>query len=357
MSNPTDIRNSPSGKLKPAGGSASIEPHQQVRFLDTNFVGTPTGSIAEPFVDPDDFFAEVALPGGWALMLPADDVGDFNIPDLDGVPVALIGVMQTASAIGSIPIAAQNAVLTLRDLTAGTISFGAGLLTLSAENCTLNFVEASGTVTGTVRFVNCRLNSHINFPDAVVDWQDCNIGDSGGAARTIAIFGGTLRSCVFRANVTLQLLDVLTMYDCEFGAGFKIQCAAANAITCDPSTYARLVAAAPDFTDTTPQLIQKPRVLYCQQIGLVNGDIIPAAGTMQFDLGTLTANPSPLPGGLAQVQFLGQAGSTVVCVGATINGSGHVLVEVMNVNDLLTAEVENGQVFVVFYEPAELLTF
>jgi hypothetical protein len=144
------------------------------------------------------------------------------------------------------------------------------------------------------------------------------------------------------------------MYDCSFGNSFKIQCSANQSITCDPVTYGRLVDSAFTVLDTTPTLLQRPVILYQAQIGLLNGAVIPAASVTPFDLGGMSS-PSALPGGLAQVSFLGSPNATAACVGAVIDGSGHVIVSVLNTSDVLTTAVENDQEFVVFYQPAELL--
>lgn len=343
----------------PGGGGTPL-PIQQVRFLDPTSAVTPNGSIVGPWIDAADFFADVAGDGGWELRLPGFDAGDFVIPDLSGVPIALVGVSAEASDIGSIPIAAQGQsepfdplTMSLRTLHARHLTFNGGPLELTAESCTLDQVEATGTVTGHVRFINCHLGGTVNFPDATLDCQSCVIGQDSGSPATFVLFGGTLRDCKFLNQVTLQLFGALALYDCAFGTGFKIQCSASQTITCDPSTYAALVDAEPTFLDTAPTLAQKPIVLYQAQIGLVNGFVIPASTITIGDLGVMT-DPPALPGGQAQVQFHGDGGSTTVCVGATIDGSGHVLVRVLNTSSVATAAVLNDQPFDVFYQPAEL---
>jgi len=347
-----------------SGGGGTVEPIQQVRYLDANSAAAePNGSIAAPWLDPADFFSFILGPGGWALMLPAFDAGDFSIPDLAGVPVALIGVTSAASSIGSIPVVAQGGsepfdplVLTFRDLTTGTVSFGGGPVRLEFERCVVGSAEASGTVSGAVRFVNCQV-SQANFPDADTDWVNCVIGRSSGAPTTIAILNGKFVGCEFLNAVTLLLFGSATMYDCEFGDGLVIQCSTTNRIEMDPVSFGRILVAAPTYPDTAPQLVQVPRVLYQQQIDLINGAILPAASIQDFNLGQVPTEPPALPGGFAQVQFLGSPNATVACVGATIDGSGNVIVSVLNTSDTLTAEVVNDQPFVVFYQPAEIFTF
>ncbi len=163
-----------------------------------------------------------------------------------------------------------------------------------------------------------------------------------------------LRGCDFRAGVTLQPNGPITLSDCSFDGAIAIFCnVSSQPITCDPVTYARLLAAALTFPDAAAQLIQVPVVLYAAQVGLLNGAIMPAASTQSFTL--VAPDPLPLPGGLAHVQFLSNPNSTVVCIGAQISGGGVITVDVMNVSDVLTAELGNDQTFVVFYEPAEFI--
>jgi hypothetical protein len=337
-------------------GSGSFAPIQQVRYLDTTSLATPNGSIAAPFIDPAAFFAEVASPGGWALMMPATDAGNITMPDVLGVHVVLIGVSSGASDIGSMSVAAQTdaaVTLTLRNLTVNELSIEGASLALIAEGCRLVLAEtAGGTLTGSVRFINCTLEATI-FPDALFDCDGCTVGVVGSPS-PMTIGGGTFHGCTFLPDTQLQFFQTLTLFDCEFGAGFSIICNASQPITCDPPSYARLVAVGVNFPDTKAQLVQVPRILYQQQIGLLNGFIIPAADITEANLGQPSAPPA-LPGGLVQVQFLGNPNATVTCVGATIDGSGNIFASVLNVSDTLTAEVANGQVFVVFYEPAELL--
>jgi hypothetical protein len=346
----------------PGGGGSTPDPIQQVRYLDPNSLAEPNGSIAAPFIDPADFFGEVAAPGGWALQLPAIDVGDFSIPDLAGVPTALLGMMQTASVIGSIPIAAQGdsepfdpLALTLRDLSARHLVFGGGPLELYAESCTLDQVEASGTITGRQRFVNCHLGTTMNFPDASVDLQGCTLGRDDGGSATFVLFDGTLRDCKFLNQVTFQFFGGVSLFDCTFGTGLRLQCSSSQTLTCDPVTYARLLDAEPVYVDTAPTFAQKPVVMYAAQVDLLNGAVIPAASVAAFSLGQM--DPPALPDGTAQVQFVGSPNTTAVCVGAVVNGSGEVVASVLNTSDTLTAELLNGQPFSVIYEPAELVTF
>jgi len=334
----------------------AFDPIQNVRWLDAESTVTPeNGSIRAPFTGAESFFDEVTA-GGWKLMLPGDTTFGFTVPDLPSeVSVAVVfeGLSSSASILNTVSVLSQTGSpsLEFQHLLVGDMTVGDGSMALSFESCELHSCTALGTVAGTVRFVNCDVWAFgLDATDA--SFEGCTLGTPSGAS-TIAVATGAIRSCTFRPTTTLQIGTSATITDTIFGLNNIISVSAGQPITVDPFTYAQIIQnVTHSVSDPTYNLM--PWVPYIKEIIHESFDVNPGA-TSQRDLGAFPLPPvaqGGANGGLCLVQFKSPSpnGARLVCVAATLDINGSVLVDVMNIS-LTAIESAVDPTFVVTYLP------
>jgi hypothetical protein len=333
----------------PASGGAVV-PSQNVRYLDAaSLVAPPTGSVAAPYVDPQDFVDAVVAAGAdtsWLLALASGANPDFTVPDLEaGVVLVFRGLSASASALGSIPVVAQTNAITLefQDLSIGTLTMaGAPNATLVFESCTLGQSEPDGTVSGRVRFVNCTIENAWRHPEVDATFVDCSISGAIEAAALVCT------GCRFENSTDLNF-ELARLLGCTFGISCTITVPSNQVLTMDQQTFFSMRDAGVLFPDTPPAIALEPNwspVMTSIQDTAFNL----GPGVSERTLATVPANPPAAKSSLAMVQWVSDAGGVAaVVLGARTDNTGAIVL--MLLNPTLATITVDEPVWVVQYLP------
>jgi hypothetical protein len=221
-------------------GGSDFAPIQQVRFYDADYVGTQSGSIAQPYNDFAGFWAEMAAAGRWTFELMNGDITvDEQPPSLDSTTIlTLKGQSRDSTVLDTLTIVQtiNSPQIVLQDVTIDAMVLGGGY-SLQAVNCVIGSIAQGITsFLGTMELIDCEIEGNIDLGGDSNTLNMSNVRFTGGSSVICA--SGTWSDVQLPSGMTITFSGSLVCLDVTGSSGITYNGGIGSQLSLDyPSWY------------------------------------------------------------------------------------------------------------------------